>query len=123
MADSALGYAVAYPFGVLGLILAMLLVKSLFRLEVPAELEAFRASQQADREPFDHMTNRITNPNLAGVPLSAIPHLEDSGVAVSCLKQAGETGIKLALKDTPVHVGDLLLAVGRKSDIRRFQIW
>ena len=30
VADSALGYAVAYPFGVLGLILAMVLVKSFF---------------------------------------------------------------------------------------------
>jgi putative transport protein len=113
---------VAYPFGVLGLILAMVLVKSLFHLDVPAELEAFRASQQADREPFTHRTIRITNPNLTGVPLSAIPHLGDSGVAISRLKQAGETEIKLALKDTLVHVGDLLLAVGRKSDLQRFQM-
>ncbi len=35
VADSALGYAVAYPFGVLGLILAMVLVKSVFRIECP----------------------------------------------------------------------------------------
>ena len=68
------------------------------------------------------MTVRITNPNLAGVPLSAIPHMEDSGVAVSRLKRAGEAEVKLALKDTPVHPGDLLLAVGRKSDLRRFQM-
>ena len=122
VADSALGYAVAYPFGVLGLILAMVLVKSIFRLEVPAELEAFRASQQADREPFTRMTVRITNPNLAGVPLSAIPHLEGSGVAVSRLKRAEEAEVRLALKDTPVHPGDLLLAVGRESDLRRFQM-
>ncbi len=122
VADSALGYAVAYPFGVLGLILAMVLVKSFFRLEVPAELQSFLASQQADREPFTRMTVRITNPNLAGVPLSGIPHLENSGVAVSRLKRGGGTEVKLALKDTPVHPGDLLLAVGRESDLRRFQM-
>jgi putative transport protein len=122
VADSALGYAVAYPFGVLGLILAMVLVKSFFRLEVPAELKSFIASQQADHEPFTRMTVRITNPNLAGVPLSAIPHMEDSGVAVSRLQRAGETEVKLALKDTPVHPGDLLLAVGRQGDLRRFQM-
>lgn len=122
VADSALGYAVAYPFGVLGLILAMVLVKSLFRLNVSEELQSFLASQQADHEPFTRMTIRITNPNLNGVPLSGIPHMENSGVAVSRLKRAGETEIKLALKDTPVHPGDLLLAVGRASDLRRFQM-
>ena len=122
VADSALGYAVAYPFGVLGLILAMVLVKSLFRIEVPAEVESFLASQQADHEPFTRMTVRITNPNLAGVPLSSIPHMEKAGVAISRLKRAGETEIRLALKDTPVHPGDLLLAVGRKGDLRRFQM-
>jgi len=122
VADSALGYAVAYPFGVLGLILAMVLVKSLFRIEVPAEVESFLASQQADHEPFTRMTVRITNPNLAGVPLSSIPHMEKAGVAISRLKRAGESEIRLALKDTPVHPGDLLLAVGRKGDLQRFQM-
>jgi putative transport protein len=122
VAESALGYAVAYPFGVLGLILAMVLVKSLFRIEVPAEAESFLASQQADHEPFTRMTVRITNPNLAGVPLSAIPHMEDSKVAVSRLKRAGETEIRLALQDTPVYPGDLLLAVGRKGDLQCFQM-
>jgi putative transport protein len=121
-ANSALGYAVAYPFGVLGIILAMVLVKSWFHIEVPSELKSFFASQQAEREPFTRMTVRVTNPNLAGVPLSGIPHLEDSGVAVSRLKRAGESEVKLALKDTLVHPGDLLLAVGRKSDLRRFQM-
>ena len=77
VADSALGYAVAYPFGMLGLILAMVLVKSFFHLEVPAELKSFQASRQADREPFARITVRVTNPNLAGIPLSGIPHLED----------------------------------------------
>jgi len=100
----------------------MMLVKSLFRLEVPAELESFLASQQTDREPFTRMTVRLTNPNLDGVPLSAIPHLENSGVAVSRLKRAGEIDVRLALKDTPVYPRDLLLAVGRKSDLRRFQM-
>ncbi|MFZ5450915.1 MAG: putative transporter [Thermodesulfobacteriota bacterium] len=121
-ANSALGYAVAYPFGVLGIILAMVLVKSWFHIEVPSELKSFFAYQQAEREPFTRMTVRVTNPNLAGVPLSGIPHLEDSGVAVSRLKGAGETEVKLALKDTLLHPGDLLLAVGRKSDLRRFQM-
>jgi putative transport protein len=122
VADSALGYAMAYPFGVLGIILAMLLVKSFFRLQVPVELQSFLASQQADHEPFTRMTVRITNPNLSGVPLSSIPHMENSGVAISRLRRSGETEVKLALKDTPVHPGDLLLAVGRKDDLRRFQM-
>ena len=85
-------------------------------------LKTFRASQQATSEPFTRMTVRITNPNLAGVPLNAIPHLEGSGVEGSRLKRAEEAEIRLALKDTPVHPGDLLLAVGRESDLRRFQM-
>ncbi len=68
------------------------------------------------------MTVRITNPNLAGVPLSSIPHMEDSRVAVSRLNRAGETEIRLALQDTLVYPGDLLLAVGRKGDLQCFQM-
>jgi len=122
VADSALGYAVAYPFGMLGVILALALVKSWFHLDVPLELNSFQASRQAGREPFARMTVRVTNPKLAGVPLSAIPHLEDSGVALSRLRRGGETEVRLALEDTPVYPGDLLLAVGPKDGLKRFQM-
>jgi putative transport protein len=121
-ADSAMGYAVAYPFGMLGIILAIMLVKSWFHLDVPMELKSFQASRQAGREPFARMTVRVTNPNLAGIPLSGIPHLGTSGVAVSRLRRAGETEVRLALEDTPVYPGDLLLAVGPKDDLKRFQM-
>jgi putative transport protein len=121
-ADSALGYAVAYPFGVLGIILAMVLVKSWFHLDVPMELKSFQASRQAGREPFARITVRVTNPNLAGIPLSGIPHLGTSGVAVSRLRRAGETEVRLALEDTPVYPGDLLMAVGPKDDLKSFQM-
>jgi putative transport protein len=96
----------------------MVLIKSFFRLDVPAELKSFLASQQADHEPFTRMTVRITNPNLAGVPLSAIPHLQDSGVAVSRIKRAAEAEVRLALKDTPLHPGDLLLAVATVFQVK-----
>jgi len=106
----------------LGIILAMMLVKSWFHLDVPMELKSFQASRQVGREPFARMTVRVTNPNLAGIPLSGIPHLETSGVAVSRLRRAGETEVRLALEDTPVYPGDLLLAVGPKDDLKRFQM-
>jgi putative transport protein len=122
VADSAMGYALAYPFGMLGIVLAMALVKSWFHLDVPTELKSFQASRQAGREPFSRITVRVTNPNLAGIPLSSIPHLGTSGVAVSRHRRAGKTEVRLALEDTPVYPGDLLLAVGPKDDLKRFQL-
>ncbi|HRZ20687.1 MAG TPA: transporter, partial [Bacteroidales bacterium] len=39
--DIGLGYAVAYPFGVFGIILSMILVKNIFRIHLTTEIDAF----------------------------------------------------------------------------------
>src|SRR5690606_8276158 len=51
-----LGYAVAYPFGIIGIILTMILVRVAFRVNVAAENEALLAAQQRE-------TARLTRMN------------------------------------------------------------
>ncbi len=88
-------------FGMLGIILAMALVKSWFHLDVPMELKSFQASQQAGREPFARITVRVTNPNLAGISLSGIPHWEPPAWRYPALDVQAKPRSGLALEDTP----------------------
>lgn len=111
-----LGYAVAYPFGVLGIILTMLLVRVASRGNGHEEVE--RADE--DVKSLETLNVEVQNPNLDGVPIRKLPRFKDSGVVVSRVRHGDE--VSIARGETLVHVGDVLLAVGEEENLKEFQI-
>lgn len=105
-----LGYAVAYPFGIVGILLTMIAVRSIFRIDAAREASELARLQGADDVPLGTRNLVVRNPNLEGIRLRAVPTLEGSGVVVSRILHEGET--RVARGDTVLHCGDVLLAVG-----------
>ena len=118
----ALGYAVAYPFGVVGIILTMLIFRGLFRINLDRETEAFKAEHRKDDDKVSRMNILVDNPNLDGVKLGKIPGLRELGVVVSRMKRGIHGPVTVALEDTEVHCGDVLLAVGAKTNLEKFRM-
>ena len=63
-----LAYAVAYPFGIIGIILTMLVVKAVFRVDVRAEVAAAEAALAGAREVPPALL-RAAHDDLACFPL------------------------------------------------------
>jgi putative transport protein len=115
----ALGYAVAYPFGIIGIILSMLVLRAGLRgatTDEPAETGA----DSAREDTVERMTIVVTNANLNGLKLHQIPGKEKLGVIVSRIRYAGESEVQPANAATVLHVGDTLLAVGRRANLEEF---
>ncbi|OGS39715.1 MAG: hypothetical protein A3J82_08210, partial [Elusimicrobia bacterium RIFOXYA2_FULL_69_6] len=106
-----IGYAVAYPFGILGTILAMVLARWLGRVDLAREASSKPCG--GDAGDLTRMNIQVENRNLDGLPLSRIPALESLGVRFSRLFHEGR--LSVPQRDTVLHVGDVLLAVGPKA--------
>lgn len=118
----ALGYAVAYPFGIIGIIGSMMLVRSVLRLDVKREVEAFEAGQNAGIEQLQRVNLCVTNQNLDGLPLHEIPGVAALGVVISRVRRAGSQEVRVANSDTVLHVGDTLAAVGTSRALHDLQL-
>jgi len=70
-----LAYAVAYPFGIIGIILTMLVVKAVFRVDVRAEVAAAEAAQGAAGGAAGDAEFVVRNANLVGRTLGRVPGL------------------------------------------------
>ena len=114
------GYAVAYPFGVVGLILAMMLTRVIFRVRIRDEAEALVREQQQVNPHLDTMSLRIDNKNLDGVSLEQIPLLDESGVVISRVLQDGE--LRIAAPSMVVRAGDVLLTVGNRDKLESLRL-
>ena len=117
----AFAYAVAYPLGIVGIIVSMILVRVFFRIDVKEELGKFEKSQGTGSQPIERLNLRVENPNLDGLRIDAIPGLHETGVTVSRLKGRDESEVHVATSASVIHTGDTLLAVGTAPHLESFQ--
>jgi len=121
LAIPAAAYAVAYPVAIAGILGSLLVLKSVFGVDPAKEADTLAAERRHDVEPLEARTLVVENPNLANVAVDTIPSLAETGVVVSRHRRAGEREIHAALGHTPLQLGDLLMVVGRRSMLDRFQ--
>jgi putative transport protein len=115
----ALGYAVTYPFGIVGIILAMVMVRAISRIDPAEEAKAFALEQDSGSEPVQRMCIRVRNPNMTGLRLHEIPSKDSLGIIISRIKYVGETEVGAANANTVLHEGDTVLAVGTLTNLHK----
>lgn len=107
-------YALAYPFGVCGVIIAMLLARR-FSPRSPHNAAARNASEPALRA----ANLQVINPGVFGRTLSSA-FAPSPGVTISRLSRRGK--ISVPALDTVLEKDDLLLAVGPTAMIEKAQM-
>lgn len=115
-----MGYAIAYPFGIVGILLSMWLIRIVFNINVEQEADQFDQSQHSQKEGLSTLNVRVTNPNLNGLRLKELPDFDLHDVVYSRLKR-NET-LFVPKIDTQIQLGDILHLVGEKSVINKMKI-
>jgi hypothetical protein len=89
--------AVAYPFGIIGIILTMLLVRRIFSIDVNAEVRNVELSLKAGERTPDFIDLEVTNPNVDGVALRDLPFAAEAGLVFSRLLRDGRGSLSLKM--------------------------
>ncbi len=110
-----LGYAVTYPFGVIGIILVMLGVRFAFRISLGREADELESSLASETAPVKRANLEVANPNLVGLPLEKVPLLSRSTLVVSRIWH--DDALHVPRPDTRLELGDVLLAVGPQDEL------
>jgi len=120
VSDMGMAYAVAYPFGICGILLSMWLLRFIFRVNVDQEAQEFDQQTGMAGNHIVTMNVALRNANLAGLALADVPVLADDKVVCSRLKR-GET-LSVPRAQTTLQLGDLLHLVGDRDVLRRAQL-
>ncbi len=115
-----MAYAMAYPFGICGILLSFWLIRLFFKINIEHEHALFEKQSGNDKESLNTINVRITNPNMDELKIRDIPGFEGNNVICSRLKRRGE--LILPSADTQVQMGDIVHLVGDQRYIRRVQL-
>ena len=107
---ASIAYGIAYPFGVIGVILFIKLLPGLLRLDIKKE-EKRLEMQQRDKYPEIYTgTFRVTNENIFNKSLIQLQIRTMTGAVISRVKHGDKTEVPSA--KTMLYQGDLVKAVG-----------
>ncbi|MFG0287177.1 MAG: putative transporter [Rhodopirellula sp. JB044] len=117
----ASAYAVAYPGGILGIIATMLIMKSMFKIDIDAEAKSAASQSGGQFEPIVRRCIEVDNEHLSERKFGDIPGVEETGVRVSRIKRGDSLTVDPATDQTVLHAGDVILVVGTEAGLDRFE--
>lgn len=116
----SMGYAAAYPLGVVGIIVTMILIKKVFKIDVKKEIEEIE-NEKSDSTLAPHMvTLRVTNELVAGLNMEKLHTLINCDYVFSRIEKPDGTVIVPTSQST-IEIGDLVLAVCSVQDEEVFK--
>lgn len=123
--EIALGYAVAYPLGVIGCILSLLALKYLLRVKTAQEeAEAEQGMGHIQELTVRPVTLEIHNGSVNGKTLREIHPLVKRRFVVSYICRAdGDGEIEMAGADTVLHLNDKILVVSTPIDVEAITVF
>ncbi|MDR0807408.1 MAG: putative transporter [Enterobacteriaceae bacterium] len=105
-----MAYAMAYPFGICGILLVMWIVRLVFKVNIDKAAKDFDRYSGAAADNLQTMNLEVCNKNLVGIPLQDIPIINNDGIVCSRLKRGNLLMVPSAT--TIIESGDLLHLVG-----------
>lgn len=111
----ATGYAVAYPLGVIGIILSMIAIKAFFRINNSTELENVKRHEGENPEETIKISLSIKNPAIFGKSILDIKKFIDRPFVISRVFRTSDD-ISIAGASTILQEGYRVLVILQKMD-------
>ncbi|HAN7884901.1 TPA: putative transporter [Escherichia coli] len=115
-----MSYAMAYPFGICGILFTMWMLRVIFRVNVETEAQQHESSRTNGGALIKTINIRVENPNLHDLVIKDVPILNGDKIICSRLKR--EETLKVPSPDTIIQLGDLLHLVGQPADLHNAQL-
>lgn len=118
--DPAIGYAITYPMGILGIILIIIFSKIILKINPELEMRKFRLAKINSEFPIISKKIRIINEEVVGKTLHQVIKESGYNIIISRLKHSGSDAVISPTLDTKIQMRDVLMIVGIESELDHF---
>ncbi|PKP49776.1 MAG: transporter [Bacteroidetes bacterium HGW-Bacteroidetes-11] len=118
---ASIGYGIAYPFGVIGVVLFVSLIPKILRINFKKSEEEFNLSVKQSYPEFIPGNFRVENPNIDGKSLVDLKFRSATNCVISRVKHDGVT--ITPGRDTVLHYGDVIRALGTAEDLENVKLF
>ena len=113
----AQGYAVAYPLGVVGIILSIIVLKRIFRVNFDNERRIMMERNKENAEHLEAVTLEVHNDSVCGHTIREIQELFGRKCVITRVLHERTHDIELAESNTTLGMGDKLFLVASPLEV------
>lgn len=110
------GYSVAYPMGVIGILISFYFFQKIFKVDFSEEATRY-PEQVGGQKKIINLTIKVTKEEIKGVKIADFIHEKKLRVIFGRFKR-GDT-LNLVESDTVLEIGDLVTVVGEEKDVMK----
>ncbi len=116
----SMGYAAAYPLGVIGIILTMILLKAFFKINLDKETQEIENDQKSSELAPHRVTFKVTNAMINGLNMQKLHTIISVNYVMSRIEKPDGRTIIPTSKDE-LEVGDIVLVICSEQDEEIFE--
>lgn len=119
--DPTIAYAITYPLGVFGIIITIILSKTLLKINLGKESFTCDATTTPATTLIIHQKCRVTNESYFGKSIyQVLKEVNIQDIIISRLKNSGSQVVYAPSLDTKIHNKDVLMVVGSPAAVSHF---
>ena len=111
--DIGLGYAVAYPFGILGIIMSMIVLRKVLKIDAVTEMNILQNEMHPAEALPEKLNILVNNPGVFNKSVADISKLIGNGIVISRVLHNGE--LLPAASETIIYENDIILVVAERG--------
>ena len=115
----SMGYATAYPLGVVGIIIVMIVIKKVFKINVEKEIREIEEEKDDSQLKPHVVTFHLTNDLISGLSIRKLHTIINCNFVISRIEKP-DGKVKIPTSDDVLEMGDLLLIVCSVQDEETF---
>jgi putative transport protein len=121
-ADAAVsvGYGIAYPFSMIGVVLIVHILPRLLKRNLQAEENSWLAERHKELPMLVVRQYEVTNPNMDGKTLRELDTHRLAQVNITRVRR-GEV-VSMVRPDYVIHTGDIVMAVGPQAEMNKIKL-
>ena len=119
-----LGYAVAYPLGVVGIILSIIVIRYIFRISFQKENEQLEQAETSHANGAIPISLVVKNPAIFNKTVAEISSLlEHTDFVISRIWRDSDKQIDIASANTVLHENDKIFVITTEQDAEKIKIF
>lgn len=113
----ATAYAIAYPLGVVGIIITLVLLKSIFKIDQKKEVQTLEDSDGLKKTEAQMFSIQIKNPSISGKNIKEIKSLVEKDFVISRVLHSKTALLEVPKTETKLFENDKVLIVSNLNNI------
>ena len=113
----ATAYAIAYPLGVVGIIITLVLLKSIFKIDQKKEVQTLEDSDESKKTEAQMFSIQIKNPSISGKNIKEIKSLIEKDFVISRVLHSKTGLLEVPKTETKLFENDKVLIVSNLNNI------